>query len=453
VKYHLLIVDDDRGSQEAMRQIFTPNYEVTLASGVDEALEKLKQKRIDLIFADLIMPKKDGIALLSEVQDRCPGIPVIMVSGNASVQPVVKSMRKGAFDFVSKPFDVEELRTLAKRALETCNLQRNIKVLQSEMAQTHPVDEIVGRSALFLETKKKAEQAAQSESTVLITGESGTGKEFIARYIHNQSPRANEPFIGIHCGSIQDDSLESLLFGEENATAENNRLMGQFDIAYSGSLFLNEVSELSWSIQAKLLRVLESREYMRVGGRKILRTDTRILVSTSKDLAEEVKEGRFREDLYFRLNVVPLDMPPLRVRKIDIPLLAEFFLKQFQKTMDADAQGFDPAALTVLQNYFWPGNIRELRNIVERLMVLHRKQPIIFSEFLPDTLQLQQSRQDLPTSPYCSLEEAVSRYEKQLVENALRRAGGVQTRAAEILGTTRRILKYRMEKLDIQPRK
>lgn len=453
MKHRLLVVDDDRGSQESLRQIFAQDYEVTLAGSVDEALEELKKKRIDLIFADLIMPRKDGLTLLNEVQDRCPGIPVIMVSGNASVQPVVKSMRGGAFDFVSKPFDVEEIRTLAERALETTTLQRNVKVLQHEVAQAYPVDDMVGRSTLFLEAKEKAEKAARSESTVFITGESGTGKEFIARYIHSQSPRREEPFISIHCGAIEDDRLESLLFGEEHSAPEQNRLMGQFDIAYSGSLFLNEVSELSWAIQAKLLRVLESREYMRVGGRKVLRTDTRILVSTSKDLSVEVKEGRFREDLYFRLNVVPIDVPPLRARKTDIPLLAEFFLKHFQKSMDAETQSFDPQALAVLQNYFWPGNLRELRNIVERLVVLHRKQPVIFAEFLPDTLQLQQSRQDLPTSPYCSLEEAVSRYEKKLVENALRRAGGVQTRAAEILGTTRRILKYRMEKLDIQARK
>ena len=450
---HLLIVDDDHGSREALRHIFNTNYTVSVASGVDEALEELKQNRIDLIFADLIMPQKDGLTLLDEVKDRCPGIPVIMVSGNATIQPIVKSVRKGAFDFVSKPFDVDEIRKLTERALETTSLQRNVKALQHEMAQTHPVNQMVGQSVVFLEAKQKAEQAAQSVSTVLITGESGTGKELIARYIHNASPRADEPFVAIHCGAIQEDRLESMLFGEEAAGSENHRLMGQFDIAYSGSLFLNEVSELSWSIQAKLLRVLENREYMRVGGRRVLRTDTRILASSSHNLADKVKDGSFREDLYFRLNVVPIEMPPLRARKSDIPLLAEFFLTHFQQSMDVSAQEFDSDALDVMQNYFWPGNIRELRNIVERLMVLHRKHPVILSEFLPDTLQLQDSRQDLPTSPYCSLEDAVSKYEKQLVENALRRANGVQTRAAEILGTTRRILKYRMEKLDIQVQK
>lgn len=287
----LLIVDDDRGSRESLRQIFNRDYKVLIADSTDEALERMKEERISLVITDLVMPERDGIELLDELQARYPGMPVIMVSGHATVRPVVKSIRKGAYDFISKPFEVDEIQKLVRRAIESSTLIRNIAVLREEVSQTHPVEKMVGSHPLFTSLLNEASQAAETASTVLISGESGTGKELLARYIHANSVRRQEPFIVIHCGSLESRDNQEELFGMEQVEAEDPRRIGHLDLADSGTLFLEEVGECSPDMQTRMLRLTEQAEYQRIGGKRVMKTSARIMASTTVDLEEEIQAG------------------------------------------------------------------------------------------------------------------------------------------------------------------
>ncbi len=452
---HLLIIDDEYGSRESLRMVFSGKYRITTAESAAKALDVLAKEPIDLIFSDVIMPEKDGVALLREVQERYPEVPVIMVSASTSVRPVVDAMRQGAFDFVTKPFDIQEIRLLAERALASSALNRKVEVFQRELSREFPVEGIVGQAPCFLACLQNAQEAADTDATILLTGESGTGKELVARRIHSHSNRLDEPFIAVHCAALPEQLLESELFGHEKGAFTNaaQRKLGRFDLAGSGTLFFDEVGEMSTSMQVKLLRVLQEREFMRVGGTRVIRTNARIIAATNRDLKKEVEEGRFREDLYYRLNVVPIHLPPLRDRREDIALLSRYFLDYFRSHMDLRTRDFEPEAIERLCRYRWPGNVRELRNVLERTLVLHRRQPLVLAEFLPEEFQNARNASaaaiDLGDT---TLEAALSAYEKRLLEEALKKAGGVQTRAARMLGTTRRILRYRMEKLNIPVR-
>lgn len=450
----LLIVDDEAASRESLRAVFSELYKVLTASHAEEALALLEQHPVDLVFCDVIMPGRDGVSLLRDMQQRHAEIPVIMVSASNAVRPAVEAIREGAFDYINKPFEVEEVRALAKRALTTRRLQRRVDVLESEMSQAYPIDSIIGEAPVFQRALQHAEEAAASDATVLVTGESGTGKELMARLIHRLSGRHEEPFVAVHCAALPESLMESELFGYEKGAFTNadQRKLGRFDLAGAGSLFLDEIGEMSMVMQAKILRVLQEREYMRVGGTRVVRTEARIITATHRNLRKDVEEGRFREDLFYRLSVIPIHIPPLRERVEDIPLLARHFLETFRRSMDVRTRDFEPEALQRLSTYYWPGNVREMRNLVERMIVLHRRQTLVRLEFLPEEFQ-RPPNATLPTAPHCSLEDAVNAYERKLVEDALERAGGVQTRAAEMLGTTRRILRYRMEKLNIHYRK
>jgi DNA-binding NtrC family response regulator len=459
----LLIVDDELGSRESLRNVFSRAYEVDLADGAKAALRQLSEKRFDLVLLDYIMPEMDGLTLLKEVQNLYPGLPFIMVSASPSVRPVVEAMRAGAHDYVSKPFDVEEIRRIVSRTLEDGALRRRVEILQSEVSQEFPVHGIVGQSPAFRLVIEDTRKAAETDATVLIHGESGTGKELIARLLHNLSARKDEPFIAVHCGSLPESLMESELFGHEKGafTHADKRKLGRFDLAGSGTLFFDEVSEMSPSTQVKLLRVLQEREYMRIGGTAVIRSNARIAAATNRDLLKEMQEKRFREDLFYRLNVVPLHIPPLRERREDIPQLTGYFLQFFARKMNAAVTEITPEAMDRLVRYAWPGNVRELRNIIERLVVLHGKQPQLPLACLPKEFQDEPAAMSAaPAAPAASqatpvlppgtaLSEAVDAYERALVIHALREARGVQTRAAELLGTTRRILKYRMDKLHI----
>ncbi len=449
---HLLIVDDEHGARQSLKAVFKPEYRVSLASGAREAAALLAAERVDAVLLDVIMPDKDGIEFLREIRSRYPDLPVVMISAASSVRRVVEAMREGASDYVSKPFDVDEVRFIVKRAIENSRLQRHLEVLESQVAGAFPLEEVVGSSPAFLNTLTDARKAAATDATILIIGESGTGKELIARLIHSLSPRHEEPFVPVHCAAIPDTLMESELFGHEKGafTGAQQRKPGRFDLAGSGTIFFDEVGEMSPSTQVKLLRVLQEREFMRVGGTNIVRTNARILAATARNLREMVKEGTFRDDLYYRLSVVPVFLPPLRERPEDIPLLVNHFLEQFRHSTGAATREVAPETLELLRKYPWPGNIRELRNIIERLLVLHHEEAVIRPEFLPEEFHTHDLFGPLKAGTF-TLEEAVNEFERQLVEDALRRAGGVQTRAAEILGTTRRILRYRMEKLNISP--
>jgi DNA-binding NtrC family response regulator len=450
---HILIVDDELGSRESLKVIFSRDFRVSLGASAEEALDLLSNEKVDLVMLDVIMPDRDGLSLLKEIQNLYPDVPVIMVSASTSVRPVVEAIRAGAYDYVTKPFDVDDVRRLAERALESSSLRRRVEILETEMSREYPVHGVIGQSPSFTHAIDQVRKASDTDATVLITGESGTGKELVARLLHSLSGRHDEPFVAVHCAALPESLMESELFGHEKGAFTNadKRKLGRFDLAGSGTLFFDEVSEMTQSTQVKLLRVLQEREYMRVGGTQVIRTNARIVTATARDLRAEVSEKRFRDDLFYRLNVVPIRLPPLRERPEDIPLLARHFLDYFKERLSIATKDFAPEAMGMMCRYRWPGNVRELRNLVERVLVLHGHSELIHPEFMPDEIRgTAHSTMSMPRSQAHSLEDAVNAFERQLVENALKEADGIQTRAAELLGTTRRILKYRMEKLNIE---
>jgi DNA-binding NtrC family response regulator len=475
---HILIVDDERGSRESLKAIFSGRYDLSIAENADEATRLLTIRPVDLVLLDVMMPGRDGLTLLRDIQASYPDVPVIMVSASNAVQPVVDAIRTGATDFVTKPFDVEEIRRRVQKTIETNALQRNVKALQQDVQREYPVDGIMGRSTSFQRALSDARKAAESDATILITGESGTGKELVARSIHAWSSRRDEPFVAVHCAALPEALIESELFGHEKGafTSADRQKPGRFDLAGSGSLFFDEVSEMPLSTQVKLLRVLQEKEFMRVGGTKIIRTEARIIAATGKDLRTEVQAKRFRDDLFYRLSVVPVRLPPLRDREGDVGELIQFFFQFYRRKMAATTEGFSEAAMQLMERYSWPGNVRELKNIIERMLVLHGKAPTILPEFLPEEFGSPLSSTEPPAPPTLSapipslepaatatapsalpptadaktLEDAVNAFERELIARALSEAGGIQTRAAQALGTTRRILKYRMEKLSIR---
>jgi len=448
----ILVVDDERGTRESLKAVFSGDYSVLLADSAEAARQKLLEERVDLLILDVIMPEKGGLDFLKDVNSLYPGLPVVMVSASTSVRPIVEAMRVGAHDYVTKPFDVDELRHIVGRVIKTSALSRRVETLQTEVAREFPVQEIVGESPAFVNAIDELKKAAETDSTVLILGESGTGKELAARLVHSVSSRRDEPFIAVHCSALPETLMESELFGHEKGAFTNatKQKQGRFDLAGSGTLFFDELGEMSLAMQVKLLRVLQEREFMRVGGTRVIRTNARIVAATARDLREEIDKGKFRDDLYFRVSVVPVTLPPARERVGDIPLLIQYFFDAFKKSLNASASGFEPEAMDLLCRYSWPGNVREVRNIVERMLVLHGKEETIRVRYLPAELRESDGVLAAPVlSSGTTLQTSVSAYEKALIENALEEADGVQTRAAAILGTTRRILRYRMEKLNI----
>jgi DNA-binding NtrC family response regulator len=448
----MLIVDDDRGSRESLRQTFMGLYQMRLAENAAQALQALAEQMADVVLLDVMMPEKDGVTLLREINDLYPGLSCIMVSASPSVRPVVESIKAGACDFVLKPFDVAEIRRIVARVVENNSLRRQVEILQTEVARDYPAENIIGRSPALLTVLETVQQAAQSDATVLIQGESGTGKELIARRLHLLSQRADEPFTPVHCSALPETLMESELFGHEKGsfTGADARKLGRFDLAGAGSLFFDEVGEMSLSIQVKLLRVLQEREYMRVGGTQVIKTRARIITATSRILEDEVRQHRFRDDLYYRLNVVPIVLPPLRDRPGDVPLLIRHFLQSLKRSMNCLSRDFSPEAMDLLSHYSWPGNIRELRNVVERTLVIHGSCEMILPEHLPDFSG--RNPAPLPSLNLAagSLETSVASYERTLILTALKESRGVQTRAARLLGTTRRILAYKMQKLNLR---
>jgi DNA-binding NtrC family response regulator len=453
---HVLVVDDELGTRESLKAILKPSYRVTAVGGADEAAEVMRKDVVDLLLLDVVMPGRGGLDLLKEVRETQPDMPVVMISAVASAKPVVEAMRAGAYDYVQKPFDCDEVARVARRALESVDLHRRVENLESELARRFPVAGIVGESEAIKATIEAALKAAPTGATVLIQGESGTGKELLARFIHANSRRGEAPFVAVHCAALSENLMESELFGHEKGAFTNahQMKMGRFDLAASGTLFFDEVGEMSLPTQVKLLRVLQEREFMRVGGTRTIRTDVRILAASARDLKEEVKQGRFRDDLYYRIGVVPVRLPPLRERAGDIPLLARHFLAEMRTSLKAAAEGFEPDAVKAMLGYAWPGNIREMRNVVEHMLVLHGHHRLIPSAALPAEIRGGAAPVHEAPAQVCggTLRDALEAQERRMIADALARAGGVQTRAAALLGTTRRILGYRMAKFGLTNR-
>ena len=448
---HVLVVDDELGTRESLKAILKPMYRVTAVAGAEQAVEVLHRNVVDLLLLDVMMPGRGGLELLKDVRELHPDMPVVMVSATTSAKPVVEAMRAGAYDYVQKPFDCDDVVRVARRAIESVNLHRRVENLESELARRFPVAGIVGESPAIVATLESARKAAPTGATVLIQGESGTGKELLARFIHANSLRREAPFVAVHCAALTETLMESELFGHEKGAFTNAHQMkiGRFDLAASGTLFFDELSEMSLSTQVKLLRVLQEQEFMRVGGTRTIRTDVRVLAASARDLREEVKQGRFRDDLYYRISVVPVRIPPLRERAGDVRLLAQHFLKQLKINLKVVAEGFDPQALEAMCAYSWPGNVRELRNVVEHMLVLHGHHRLIPTEALPVEIRGAPPAPEKEAPRNLTLRETLETHERQLIVDALLQAGGVQTKAAEMLGTTRRILGYRMGKLGI----
>ncbi|MBI1871620.1 MAG: sigma-54-dependent Fis family transcriptional regulator [Chlamydiae bacterium] len=451
----VLVVDDELGSQESLKMILKDSYQVITAPTGEEAFKVLDNENPDLVLLDVLLPGMGGIEVLRKVRSLKPDTQVIMVTGEGKVKTAVEAMKLGAFDYIHKPFNVDELQILVKRALEQRNLRHEIDQLRVELKKAYQFDNIVGTSEKMKNLFESITRVMNSNANVLVTGESGTGKELVARAIHYNGNRKEQPFVVVHTSAVPDKLLESELFGHEKGafTGAIQRKDGTLELADGGTVFLDEIGDMPFELQAKLLRAIQEKEFRRVGGTESIRVDVRFVAATNKNLEKAVKEGSFREDLYYRLSVVPIVLPPLRERREDIPLLVYHFLDRHRTGAHSKVEGFAQEAMDALQNYDWPGNVRELQNALENLVVMV-DHPMIRLEDLPQQIRMHQFQKNLfgqNSKEGASLESIVAAFEKQIIEEALRKCNGIYTRAAKLLGTTRRILKYKIDQLQIQP--
>jgi len=455
-----LIVDDEPGVRESLRLILSDRVEPALAASGQEALERLAEQRHDVVLLDILMPGMDGLEVLERIKDLAHPPEVIMVTATKTVKTAVRAMKLGAFDYITKNFDPDELQLAVERAAERAALREEVEGLRREVGRRYRFDSVIGNSESMRQVLDTVSRVARSKTTVLITGESGTGKEVIAKAIHFNSPRADRPLVTLNCAAIPDNLLESELFGHERGafTDAHARKVGQFENADRGTIFLDEIGEMNPATQAKILRVLEQGTFTRVGSTQEVKVDVRVIAATNRDLHKAMEDGLFRPDLYFRLNVVAIQLPPLRDRMEDLPLLIRHFLSVKARDLDLPEKPFTREALDILMRHDWPGNVRQLENLVERALVLSRG-PELGPEDLPGDVApsatpvavgIHTSALSAGEPPRDkSLDEAVAELERCLITRALEQADFNQTRAAEILGTTRRILKYKMDKLGI----
>jgi len=447
----VLVVDDEPAVLEAFESILEERFKVLTARGGKEALGIIAKEPIDLVFLDIAMPDMDGMQVLRKIKEYDENLCVIMATATDSARKAVEAMQLGAFNYIAKPFDVEEVMTLALKAVEQEKLLREVVYFRRQREEIG-FDNIIGKSKKIREIFGIIEKIIKNDATVLICGESGTGKELSARAIHFNSPRKQKPFIPINCASIPESLLESELFGHEKGafTDATSQRLGMFELANEGTLFLDEISGLKLDVQGNLLRALEEKEIRRLGGAKIIKVDVRIISATNVDLKQAVQEGRFREDLYYRLNVVPIYLASLRERKEDIPLLLEHFLQKYNQFFRKKIEGLTPPALEYLMQYDWPGNIRELKNVIERLVALN-DDGVIAPKDLPFDIFIKSSL----TREFLSeggLKEASRDFEKQYIEAVLERVGGSQVKAAKILGVHRNTLFNKMKELGLENR-
>jgi DNA-binding NtrC family response regulator len=450
---HILVVDDEPGVRESLRMLLKDEFDVTPVADVDSALAALDARPIDAVLLDLVMPERTGIDLLRELAERSDPPPVIVLSATRTVATAVEAMKLGAADFVTKPFEIDALRIKVRQILERRALEQEVVRLRDEVAGRARLGRLIGRSESMRAIYRTIERVAESRSTVLITGESGTGKELVARAIHDLGERKDERFVVVNCAAIPETLMESELFGHEKGafTGADARRIGKFEAANGGTLFLDEIGELKQSVQAKLLRALQDRTIERIGSTQSLPVDVRVLAATNRDLEREVAAGRFRADLYYRIHVVPIELPPLRERREDVRLLADAFLERTRAESGRGPKRLAPDALAALERYPWPGNVRELENAIERAVTLGAGDAIGLGD-LPGEIQTAgraESLHDELRAGRIGLEEAVARFEADLIREALERTDGNQTRAAEILGITRRLIKLKMDRYGI----
>jgi len=432
----VLIVDDEKNTRDGLERALRRKYEVLTAESGARALDILSETAVDVMLSDLRMPGIDGITLLQRARAVSPHLISILLTAYGNIETAVEAMRHGAADFLAKPVNLDRLDLLLERVLKTRSMEAENRQLRAQLDAKFGLENIVGQSVAMQEVFDTVRQVASSRATVLVQGESGTGKELIAKAIHRFSSREQGPFVPVHCAALSSSLLESELFGHEKGafTGAAERRKGRFEMADGGSLFLDEISEVDASVQVKILRVLEERAFERVGGQELISVDTRLIAATNRDLKELVAEGAFREDLFYRLYVVVITLPPLRERKGDISLLLKHFLDEFAAENKREISGFSPEALDLLSAYRWPGNVRELRNVVEQMVVLSRGGRIGVRE-LPAYIREVETGGTVPKDG-STLEEL----EKQAILEALDRMGGNRTKAAEQLGISRRTL-------------
>lgn len=443
----ILIVDDEKNIREGLAEVFgLEGYEALTASDGQEAIRLLDERYIDLVITDLRMPKVSGAELLHHIKQRWQNIPVIIITAHGDIHDAVAAMQDGALEFITKPPDIEHLVKLTKNALEIRELSIKNQELREEVLAQQRISSIIGKSPSMRKIFDLVRKVAPTKASVLITGESGVGKELIADAIHNLSPRRDKPLIKVHCAALAESLLESELFGHEKGafTGAQTRKRGRFELADSGSLFLDEIGEINQNVQIKILRVLQDKKFERVGGESTLEVDVRFITATNKDLKSEIAEGRFREDLYYRLNVVNIHVPPLRERREDIPLLAATFLTEFSSENGKEIEGFDPRARQALFSYDWPGNVRELRNCIESAVVMASGK-FITADDLPPGPRSTQDKKEIHVPAYSTIADA----EKIIIAETLAMLGGNKTKTAEILKIGRKTLYQKIEEYGI----
>lgn len=455
-KSQILLIDDEPESCTALSLLLErADYQVECCQSGEQALNLINKQPFDLIISDLVLPGISGIDVLKQVKEDFPDTGVILITGKASTETAVEAMRAGALDYITKPFNIERLKIQVIKALEKTHLVQENKYLRQQLHGRYRFDNIIGTSQVMQQVFSRMEKVTATDSTILILGASGTGKELVARAIHYNSPRKNKPFIAINCGAIPSELLESELFGHTKGafTSAFNEKAGKFEVAHGGTLFLDEIGNMPQQLQVKLLRVLQEHEFERVGSSQKIRINIRLISATNVNLQEQVRTGQFREDLYYRLNVIPIRLPPLRKRRGDIPELARFFSEKICREMNRPQISFTAAAMTAMEAYNWPGNVREMENIIERTIAL-TENPIIHCEDLPSDIS-----KTIPETAMTStrlndegidMNRVISEIEREMIQQALELGKGVKARAADLLKINRTTLVEKIKRLGIE---
>jgi DNA-binding NtrC family response regulator len=451
----ILIVEDRESMSDMLSQTLkNEGYRTIIAKDGLDGIKRLKEEKIDLVLTDLKLPKKDGIEMLKASKEENPLIPVIVMTAYGSVETAVLAMKEGAFDFITKPFDTDHLLVLMRRALETERLMKENMLLKEEFSAQLGLPRIIGKSGKIVDVAQKIQKVAPSKTTVLILGESGTGKELFARAIHNLSPRREYPFVPINCAAIPRELLESELFGHEKGsfTGADFKKIGKFELADKGTIFLDEIGEMDTALQAKLLRVLQEEEIERVGGLKTIKIDVRIIAASNKDIEKAVSEKTFREDLYYRLSVFPVEIPPLRERTEDIPLLVEFFLNKYSTEMKTSSKSISSDTMDMLVKYTWKGNVRELENTIERAIILCDGKIISPEHISLSPVPFETTVKGLPMDGTLedTAKEALRIAETQRIIKALKETKGNKSRAAEILQVSYKTLLTKIKEYKVE---
>ena len=446
-KAKILVVDDEAVIRVSLHEWLTDaGYQVFTAENGSQALEIIQKEELRIVIADLVMPGMDGIELMKKSKELSPNIEVVIITAYGSIPTAITAMREGAYDYIEKPFCPERVELLIEKLVEHQELIEENLSLHQKLDDRHRFENIIAKSSRMQQVVEVIKVVAKSNATVLITGETGTGKELVARAIYSQSHRCGKPFVAVSCAALPESLLESELFGHEKGsfTGAYTQKKGKFEVANRGTLFLDEIGEMSANIQVHLLRVLEEKEFTRVGGNEPIKVDVRVISATNRDAKEIVGNGQFREDLYYRLNVVNIELPPLKERREDIPLLAQHFLKKFALENQKEIAGFSPEATDFLLRYEWPGNVRELENAIERAVILTQN-PFIEVADLP--------QQNLAPARLISLERNLKQIEKNHIQNVLTETGGNYTEAARILGISRMTLYNRTKAYGLRVKK